>query len=103
MPDDFLPGEILAVLSRHEVRFIVIGGLAAVARGAPYVTTDIDITPEGSHDNLGRLSAALRDLKARVWTLDVPEGIPFGHDATSLGDVGVWNLVTRFGRFDISF
>jgi hypothetical protein len=100
---DFRPEEILRVLREHRVRFIVIGGLAAVIHGAPHVTSDIDLTPERSHDNLRRLSDALRALQARVWTQDAPEGIPFGHDANSLGASMVWNLITPSGRLDITF
>jgi hypothetical protein len=33
----------------------------------------------------------------------VPEGLPFGHDATSLAAAEVWNLVCTGGEFDISF
>jgi hypothetical protein len=66
------------------------------------MTQDVDITPDRERPNLQRLSDALRDLSARVWTPDVPDGLAFDHDGASLGAVGVWNLVTRFGRFDIS-
>ena len=100
---DFRPEEILAVVARHQVSFVVIGGLAAIAWGSPHVTSDIDIAPDRTAPNLERLSAALDELDARVWTPAVPEGVAFGHDALSLADVGVRNLVTRFGRLDISF
>jgi hypothetical protein len=33
----------------------------------------------------------------------VPEGLPFGHDASSLAAAEVWNLVCTDGEFDISF
>ena len=41
----FQPWPILAALERHEVLYIVIGGIAAVLRGAPFVTCDLDISP----------------------------------------------------------
>jgi hypothetical protein len=99
---DFQPASILDVLVRNHVRFVIVGGLAAVARGSPYVTSDIDITPEHSAANLQRLCDALSELQARVWSPDIPEGLALGHDATSLGGVGVWNLITEFGRCHIS-
>jgi hypothetical protein len=71
--------------------------------GSPFPTEDLDITPEASAANLARLSDALRELKARIRTDAVPEGLPFGHDATSLAAAGVWNLLTRYGPLDISF
>jgi hypothetical protein len=100
---EFLPGETLRILGAHGVRYVLIGGLAAVAHGSPHATRDVDVTPERTPTNLRRLSAALDELGARVWTSDAVDGIPFGHDAMSLGAVGIWNLVTRFGRLDISF
>lgn len=95
--------DILRVLSHHGVAFVVIGGLAAYLQGSPFPTEDIDVTPEQSAENLDRLSAALFELEARVRTQGVPDGLPFSHDATSLGAARVWNLTTRYGDLDISF
>ena len=100
---EFRPEEILRVLMDHGVRFVLVGGYAAVVHGAPYVTTDIDVVPERSEDNLSRLSRALDDLHARVWTSAEPEGVAFGHDGRSLGESRVWNLVTDHGRLDVTF
>lgn len=102
MADPFQPGEILRVLERHGVEFVVIGGLAAALQGSPFVTTDIDVTPRRASKNLERLSAALKELDARVRTETVPEGIPFDHDANSLAGGGLLNLTTRFGDLDVS-
>jgi len=96
------PG-IFEVLVRHDVRFVVIGGFAAILQGSPFPTEDADITPDRSVDNLERLSNALGELEARVYTIDAPEGLPFAHSASSLGGSAVWNLVTSRGRVDISF
>ena len=98
-----VPGPILAALERREVSYVLIGGLAAVAHGSPIPTNDVDVTPETSHENLSRLSNALRDLDAKVRAEGVDGGLPFSHDADSLAAVGVWNLTTEFGDLDISF
>jgi hypothetical protein len=37
--------QIMAALERHEVRFVLIGGLAALAHGSPFPTGDVAITP----------------------------------------------------------
>jgi uncharacterized protein (DUF1330 family) len=100
---EFRVDEIVAVLERHGVKYVVIGGIASVLHGSPHATRDVDITPERSQENLTRLSAALKDLNARVRAADVEEGLPFSHDATSLGGVMVWNLTTLHGDLDISF
>jgi predicted nucleotidyltransferase len=94
---------IFDALSRHGVRFVMIGGLAAILHGSPFPTEDVDITPESSAENLERLSDALAELDARVYTATEPDGVPFAHNATSLGSAGVWNLGTSHGRLDISF
>lgn len=96
------PG-ILRTLADHGVRFVLIGGLAAVLQGSPYATEDVDITPEQDLRNLERLSAALAALDARVDPQSEPAGLPFSHDAESLAGSAVWNLVTSHGRLDISF
>jgi hypothetical protein len=93
---------IMATLNDHGVRFVVIGGLAAIAQGSPFPTEDVDITPDASLENLDRLSAALRALDARIRNHAAPEGLPFDHDGESLAAVGVWNLVTSHGWLDIS-
>lgn len=94
---------IVGVLDRHHVKYVLIGGLAAIAQGSPFPTVDIDVTPDRSAENLSRLSDALRELKADVRAEGVEEGLPFSHDATSLAAVSVWNLRTPHGDLDISF
>jgi hypothetical protein len=105
VPDEpeFRPEKLLDVLARHEVRSVLIGGFAAVIHGSAYLTTDVDVVPEATPANLERLSAALDDLHARVWTDAQPEGVPFAHDPSSLAAVRTWNLVTDFGRLDLTF
>jgi len=103
LPDDFAPERILDVLVAHGVQFVLIGGLAAVAHGSPLLTEDVDVTPEVSERNLDRLAQALRRLDARVRHPDIPEGLPFAWDATSLASAISWNLTTPHGDLDISF
>jgi hypothetical protein len=104
VPDaEFSPEAILGVLARHGVRSVLIGGFAAVIHGSPYVTTDVDVVPDVDRENLERLSAALQDMHARVWTVAEPAGVPFDRSAESLAAVRVWNLVTDHGRLDVTF
>jgi hypothetical protein len=100
---EFRPEEILRILAEHRVAYVLIGGLAAAIHGSDELTTDIDIAPDPSPSNLGRMSAALDDLHARVRTEDEPEGLPFDHDAESLSRVTTWNLLTDFGALDLTF
>ena len=102
MPEaEFRPEGMLEVLAEHEVLYVLIGGFAAVIYGSPYVTTDIDVVPQILPENLTRLSAALDAMHAKVWTGAEPQGVAFSHDATSLGAVQIWNLITDFGRLDL--
>ncbi|KLO29016.1 hypothetical protein ABW16_10550 [Mycolicibacter heraklionensis] len=102
MPEVLQPGPLLEVLLRHGVRFVLIGGFAAIAHGSPFPTEDIDITPEASSANLKRLSDALTELGAKIRTEGADGGLPFARDEVSLAAGGVWNLVTRYGDLDIS-
>lgn len=97
----FQPDQMLAVLVRHGVEFIIVGGAGAILHGSPQLTVDLDIVPDPRRENLDRLSSALTELGARVRAGGVPDGLPFGHDGTSLGRAAIWNLQTRFGDLDI--
>ena len=94
---------IAAALTRRGVRFVAIGGWAAQVQeyDLGYETEDIDFTPQRELDNLNRLSAALKDLGARVRAGD--ENFAFDHNGESLGNASVWNLICEYGRFDLSF
>jgi hypothetical protein len=41
----FHPAGILAVLDKHKVAYVLIGGYAAQLHGSILPTTDIDVTP----------------------------------------------------------
>lgn len=97
------PERILRTLARHDVRFVLIGALAATLQGFPLATRDADITPAQDRENLERLAAALRDLEARIYTAPIPEGLPFDCSAAMLARGEIWNLVTAAGRLDIAF
>lgn len=97
------PERLVRVLHRHQVRYVLIGALGARLFGFPRVTADADITPARDAENLERLAAALRELDARVYTENVPEGLAFDCSAVMLARGEVWNLVTSAGRLDVTF
>ena len=49
-------------LSQAKVEFIVVGGIAAVAQGAPVTTFDLDIVHRQSDDNVERLYKYLQTV-----------------------------------------
>ena len=57
--------EILELLNKHKVEYIVVGGVAAVNQGAPVTTFDLDTLVRFSDDNAERSSHALEELDAR--------------------------------------
>lgn len=62
----FDPPALLGALVEHDVDFVVIGGLAALAHGYDRATTGADATTNPDPRNLERLVAALHQLDARL-------------------------------------
>jgi hypothetical protein len=100
---EFDPRAIFDVLDRHGVRYVLIGGMAAILHGASHVTTDVDVVPQDARDNLERLSEALKEIHARIRIAGEPAGVPFDHSAESLARVRIWNMQTDIGDLDITF
>jgi len=88
---------ILEALTRHQVNFLLVGGVAAVVHGAPLTTVDVDIVVprEGSGQHL---LAALTELNARY--LD-PAGRHIVPDANKVATLKLHQLVTDFGPLDV--
>jgi hypothetical protein len=88
---------LLRVLSAHQVKFIVVGGLGAVLRGAPITTFDVDIVHSRSKANCSRLARALKALDARYRGHPKPV-LP---TAALLQSSGRHLLSTRYGPLDV--
>jgi hypothetical protein len=104
MPDlvPYRPDQILQVLERHEVDYVVIGGLAAELRGSPYTTRDVDVTPSRNRANLKRLADALRELDAKLRIPNVEAPVEFPLDQHSFDWETTWTFVTIHGYLDIA-
>ena len=90
--------DILQLLARHGVEFILVGGFAAVLEGAPVSTFDVDIVPEPTSEVRARLLAALREVNAHY--LD-PGGRVIEPDTVKLETLKVQRLVTDLGILDV--
>ena len=99
----FDPERLIKALARRRVRYVLIGAVAARLQGFPRMTADTDITPARDEENLRRLATALRDLRAKVYTESVPDGLPFDVSAETLAQAAMWNLITSAGRVDVAF
>lgn len=99
----FQPALLLAALDRHHVAYVLVGGYAAAQHGASRPTTDIDVTPSTSTENLTRLALALKDLHAGIRVDTLPDGLPFDTTATALAAIHTLNLRTPYGDLDLTF
>jgi hypothetical protein len=54
--------DMLALLARHRVRYLIIGGLAFIYHAKPRFTKDIDLWIESTAENLRRANRALTEF-----------------------------------------
>ena len=87
---------ILVELRRHQVDFIVVGGIAAGLEGVPGSTLDLDVVHSRQPDNIARLLRALDSLEATYRTRR-----ELKPDESHLASPGHQLLMTRFGPLDI--
>ena len=95
----FEPVRILRSLVEHEVRFVLIGGVAGRLWGSPTMTKDIDICPDRDLANLERLATTLAELEARPRGVD--EDVPFVLDARTLAAGQNFTFSTAAGPLDV--
>lgn len=98
-PAAFDPLRALRAFDRQDVRYVVIGGLAARLQGSPTVTNDLDICPDRSLENLERVASALQALGAKL--RGVEEEVPFLLDAATLAAGDHFTFATKAGDLDI--
>ena len=98
----FDPKPLLQVLQEHDVAFVVVGLMAAVAHGSPVPTRDLDVTPSRTPQNYERVAAALRDLDAKLRLPD-GSGVEFRIEPRYLAGNSDWTLLTRFGVLDLVY
>jgi len=94
----FAPRALLDVLVKHEVRFVVIGGIAGNAHGSTTATLDLDVCYARDGANLQALAAALRELD--VTLRGAPPGVPFQVDDRSLRNGSNFTFDTELGKLD---
>ena len=97
----FRPDLILGHLVANNVRFVIIGGLAAQVHGSPSLTRDVDICYDRRFDNLQHLALVLEELVAirRGLSTDAPPMPPL--DARTLRAGGLFTLSTTAGDLDL--
>jgi hypothetical protein len=92
---------VIAALERHQVRYVIIGGVAAQLHGSPAPTRGLDVTPDRSAPNLARLAAALASVEAREWVPGFGYPLQLPMDRRRLAGDRVLLTQTRCGRVDV--
>lgn len=92
---------IFAVLQRHGVDYVTIGGFAANAHGSRRLTLDVDIVPGPNERNYERLAAALDELGAPASAIDSDFRDLDPRDSFDLARAKILKLVTAAGDLDL--
>jgi hypothetical protein len=109
------PEKIFAALDRHQVDYVLVGGLACEAHGSTRQTKDLDLCPAWTPENLARVAAVLNDLGAG---LKIGEGsinilhftvngktiakMELGTWRTVAGDIDVLLDIPSTGRWELA-
>jgi hypothetical protein len=96
---DFQPDAVIRLLGRHRVRYVLIGGVAAITHGAPLVTQVVDICHARDDEDLKRLASALTEVHAELRGAD--PGLPFRLDARTLRAGDAFTFTTDVGWLDL--
>lgn len=90
---------MLQGLRAHEIKFVVVGGLAATAHGSRRVTDDLDLCYEPGKANVTRLAKILSQWDAYPRGID--RGLPFFMDERQFRITPIMTLTTREGFIDV--
>ena len=90
---------LLRALATEGVRFILVGGAAAVAHGSARLTQDVDVVYARDPENLGRLVSALSPT--HPYLRGAPPGLPFIWDERTVRNGLNFTLQTSLGALDL--
>lgn len=90
---------LLGPLVEHGVEFVLIGGMAGIARGSSYPSFDLDIAYARGKANVSRLVAALKELDVQL--RGAPPDLPFVLDERTIENGANFTFVTPYGDFDV--
>jgi hypothetical protein len=89
---------LLEGLIQADVKFILVGGLAAVVQGAPITTMDVDIVHHQSPENIDKVYKFVKSISAIYRRPDNTIIEPKKKDFSGMGHV---LLTTRLGPLDV--
>lgn len=91
--------QIIGALVAAGIRFVVIGGVAAVIHGSARFTNDIDLCYDPDQDNLERLVKLL--VSWHAYLREVEPGLPFILDVRAFRITPIMTLTTDMGDIDL--
>ncbi len=77
--------DVFASFQKHDVRYIVIGGIAAILHGVPRATFDLDILIEATQENAQKLLDSLLEVNLGTASLITAEEL-LAHEITIFQD-----------------
>lgn len=90
---------LLKPLVEHGVEFVLIGGMAGIARGSNYPSFDLDVAYSRDRANVKRLVSALEEIGVRL--RGVPADLPFLLDEKTIENGANFTFVTPHGDLDV--
>jgi predicted nucleotidyltransferase len=91
--------KIIPTLVQGKIKFIVIGGVAAIVHGSARTTFDLDVVYSRDPISVRRLVQALKPFSP--YLRDVPEGLPFKFDEKTVQNGLNFTLKTEIGHLDL--
>jgi hypothetical protein len=91
---------MLETLHRHQVRYILIGGVNFLLKHKPVLTFDLDIWIQDSPQNLEKALCALIEMEAE-WGESTEKWSRVSNDPKWLLKQPVFCLLTKFGALDL--
>ncbi len=93
--------KILDIFNRHQVSYLLLGGMNFLLRHAPIITYDVDLWIEDTDENRGRCENALAELSAE-WGRTEHDWKPVASKPAGwLGQQPVFCLTSPDGAIDI--
>jgi hypothetical protein len=92
---------MLAVLDQHQVRYVIIGGVAGFLHGDTAATFDLDVVPAATEDNFARLADALNEMHAGLRAPGLDEPVAYRFDAETFVSYTTLATRTEHGDLDI--
>lgn len=102
--------KILSVFKKYRVKYIVIGGQAAIALGSSYTSFDVDFCYSRNNENLDNIIKALKPFNPYLRGAD--KDLPFIFDtkslkmglnftfSTDIGDIDLLGEVSGLGTYN---